>query len=52
MTIVFIGFGAQLSYLLPNWLIAFIIAQAIGLHQLLINFGAVELISAFVSNTE
>lgn len=52
MTIVFIGVAAQLAYLLPSWLIVLLAAQLYAFKEVLVNFGLMELLGAFASNTE
>jgi hypothetical protein len=52
MVIVLVGVVAQLTYLLPSWLLLFFAAQIFAFYELLVSLGAVELLSAYMSNTE
>jgi hypothetical protein len=52
MVVVGLGVVAQLTYLLPSWLILLLAAQVVGFWDVLVSFGAVELSAAAVTSTE
>jgi hypothetical protein len=52
MVIVALGVVAQLTYLLPSWLILLFAAQVIAFWDLLISFGVVELSVSAIDSTE
>jgi hypothetical protein len=52
MVIVGLGVIAQLTYLLPSWLVLFLAAQVVAFWDLLITFGLVELVGSAINNTE
>lgn len=52
MVVVGVGLVAQLTYMLPNWLVVLVLVELVGAWDLLAAMGVVEMVESQVQSAE